>query len=69
MKRSCYDSKYSTYYLYGEKGIKVCDRWVNSFINFYEDMGPRPEGYKLALIYDSRDFSVDNCEWILNKGK
>jgi|GEM_PF-4440567 len=32
-------------------------------------MGPRPEGYKLALIYDSRDFSVDNCEWILNKGK
>jgi len=35
MKRRCYDSNREYFHYYGGRGIKVCDRWRNSFLTFY----------------------------------
>jgi hypothetical protein len=64
MKQKCYNDKTSGYKFYGALGIQVCDRWKNSFENFYEDMGDAPDGrYALVRINKSYDYSPDNCKW------
>ncbi len=42
MKRRCYKEDNPSYENYGARGIEVCNEWINSFENFYRDMGPRP---------------------------
>ncbi len=43
MKKRCNYKKHDTYPRYGGKGIKVCEKWNNSFIKFFEDMGLKPD--------------------------
>lgn len=54
---------------YFEKGVKVCDRWLNSFENFYSDMGPRPSKYhSLDRFPDPNgDYKPGNCRWATMK--
>ncbi len=64
MIERCYDKEHPAFKDYGGRGIAVCDRWRQSFLLFYEDMGPRPSG-KMSLdrIKNHLGYSKENCRW------
>lgn len=62
MKERCSREKCSEYRNYGGRGIKVCQRWATSFVEFYKDMGSSSKGLSLDRINNEGHYSCGKCE-------
>lgn len=68
MKQRCYNQKNPEFKNYGYRGISVCERWLNSFENFVEDMGYKPgENYSIDRIDVDGNYCPENCRWSTTK--
>jgi hypothetical protein len=64
MKKRCLNPNHDSYKNYGERGIKVCERWLNSFENFISDMGERPSPkHSIDRINNNMNYETNNCRW------
>ena len=64
LKARCTNSNRDNWADYGGRGIKVCDRWMNSFEAFLADMGPKPSRRHSIERYDvDGDYCPENCGW------
>jgi len=64
IRARCFNPNNESYYRYGGRGIKVCDRWLN-FELFYKDVSP---SYKPDLSLDrfpdnNGDYEPNNFRW------
>lgn len=57
-----------SYRFYRENGVRICERWRESFENFYEDMGDRPDGCSLDRIDTYGNYSCGKCDECIENG-
>lgn len=66
MKNRCYNKKFPHYEIYGGRGIKICDEWLNDFVAFKD--WALSNGYKEGLSIDrinpNGNYEPNNCRWI-----
>lgn len=66
MKERCYNANYRSYYLYGARGIKICDDWKNNFINFrnWAIKNNWAKDLTIDRINNDKGYCPENCRFI-----
>lgn len=69
IKTRCYNKNNRDYMKYGDRGIQICDEWLNNFQAFYD--WAIENGYKENLTIDrvnvNGNYEPDNCTWATKK--
>jgi hypothetical protein len=64
MLTRCSNPSVSIYYLYGGRGISVCEKWKGDFLAFFSDMGPRPsKRHSVERRDPNGNYEPGNCYW------
>lgn len=59
----CTNPNHKSFSDYGQRGISVCDRWLN-FEHFLSDMGPRPTTkHSIERKDNEAGYQPSNCKW------
>ncbi len=64
MRQRCANPRSKGYRHYGGRGIRVCERWRESFDQFLSDVGFKPDGMSLDRIDNDRGYEPGNCRWV-----
>jgi len=68
MRDRCGNERDAAYKNYGGRGIRVCQRWEDSFEAFLADMGRRPSpNHSIDRINNDGDYEPGNCRWATRK--
>jgi len=63
MKQRCNNPSNKEFSNYGNRGIKICERWY-TFKNFLADMGNKPgNNFSIERVDNSKGYNPDNCIW------
>lgn len=66
MKKRCYNKAHDNYHLYGERGIGICQQWLENSCSFFD--WAFANGYKEGLQIDRIDpekgYSPENCRFL-----
>ena len=64
MKARCLNRNNKSYEYYGGRGITVCPQWINSFEQFYLDVGSKPDPtFSLDRIDSNGHYEPGNVRW------
>lgn len=64
MKARCCNLNNKHFKNYGGRGIRVCDRWLDSFANFLADVGRRPSpNHSIDRINNDGNYEPGNVRW------
>ena len=66
MKDRCFNVNNKAYRWYGDKGIGICQNWINNPVSFEEWAlnNGYADGLTIDRIDSNKDYCPDNCQWI-----
>lgn len=67
MKTRCLNETCHNYDMYGGRGIRICQEWIESFETFLKDMGERPPGTSIERDDVNGNYEPSNCRWATAK--